>query len=234
MTKKNANHPSIAASLSFEEKLDRLAEVAVRIGLGLGSSDGPTQELVMTASTDALPLVRRITEHAYKAGAVLVTTMLSDEASSLLRYRHAPDASFDRVAQWLQDGIATAYRSGAARLAIAGGNPALLGKEDPAKVGRANRAISKASKPAMELITRHEINWTIVACATPAWARAVFPDLSEDAAVARLWDAIFAASRADVADPVAAWQEHGAYLKERVDFLNDQALCGAALSRAGH
>ncbi len=220
MTKKNTNHPSIAASLSFEEKLDRLAEVAVRIGLGLGSSDGPTQELVMTASTDALPLVRRITEHAYKAGAVLVTTMLSDEASSLLRYRHAPDESFDRVAQWLQDGIATAYRSGAARLAIAGGNPALLGKEDPAKVGRANAAFSKASKPAMELITRHEINWTIVACATPAWARAVFPGLSEEAAVACLWDAIFAASRADVADPVAAWQAHGAYLKERVDYLN--------------
>ena len=132
----------------------------------------------MTASTDALPLARRITEHAYKAGAILVTPLLSDEES------------------------------------------ALLGKEDPAKVGRANAAFSKASKPAMELITRHEINWTIVACATPAWARAVFPDLPEDAAVARLWDAIFAASRADVADPVAAWQAHGAYLKERVDFLN--------------
>lgn len=205
---------------TFEQKLDRLAEVAVRVGLGLGSADGPIQELVMTASTEALPLVRRITEHAYKAGAVLVTTMLADEESSLLRYRYAPDASFDRVAQWMQDGIATAYRSGAARLAIAGGNPALLSKEDPAKVGRANVAFSKASKPAMELITRHEINWTIVACATPAWARAVFPNLPELEAVAKLWDAIFAASRADVADPVAAWKTHGDNLKQRVDFLN--------------
>jgi aminopeptidase len=220
MTPTIAQYPSIASTLTFEQKLDRLAEVAVRIGLGLGSSDGPVQELVMTASTDTLPLARRITEQAYKAGAVLVTTLLTDEAMALARYRHAPDASFDRVAQWLQDGIATAYRSGAARLAIAGGNPALLAKEDPAKVGRANAAFSKASKPAMELITRHEINWTIVACATPAWARAVFPDLPEDAAVARLWDAIFAASRADVSDPVAAWQAHGDYLKERVDFLN--------------
>ena len=222
MTQPNAQHPSIASTLTFEQKLDRLAEVAVRIGLGLGASNGPVQELVMTASTDALPLARRITEQAYKAGAVLVTTMLSDEAMALARYRNAPDASFDRVAQWLQDGIATAYRSGAARLAIAGGNPALLANEDPAKVGRANAAFSKASKPAMELITRHEINWTIVASATPAWARAVFPALPEEAAIARLWDAIFAASRADVADPVAAWQAHGAYLKERVDFLNQR------------
>ena len=220
MTRSNTQHPSIASTLTFEQKLDRLAEVAVRIGLGLGASNGPVQELVMTASTDALPLARRITEQAYKAGAVLVTTLLSDEAMALARYRNAPENSFDRVAQWLQDGIATAYRNGAARLAIAGGNPALLSKEDPAKVGRANAAFSKASKPAMELITRHEINWTIVASATPAWARAVFPHLPEEAAVTKLWDAIFAASRADVADPVAAWQAHGEYLKERVDYLN--------------
>jgi aminopeptidase len=207
-------------SLSFEQKLDRLAEVAVRIGLGLGAEGNPVQELVMSASVEALPLVRRITEHAYKAGAVLVTTLYSDEESALLRYQHAPDASFDSVAVWLQDGIAAAYRSGAARLAIAGGNPALLAGQDPAKVGRANVAFSKASKPAMELITRHEINWTIVASATPAWARAVFPDLPEAEAVSKLWDAIFAASRADQPDPVAAWQSHGENLKNRVDFLN--------------
>ncbi len=207
-------------NLSFAQKLDRLAEVAVRVGLGLGSDGAPVQELVMSASIEALPLVRRITEHAYKAGATLVTTLYSDEESSLLRYRHAPDTSFDRVAKWLQDAIAEAYREGAARLAITGGNPALLAKEDPAKVGRANAAFSRASKPAMELITRHEINWTIIAFATPAWARAVFPAEPEDVAIARLWDAIFAASRADLADPVAAWEAHGTYLKDRVEFLN--------------
>lgn len=218
MSQTKTNTP--APSLTFEQKLDRLAEVAVRIGLGLGAENAPPQELVMTASVDALPLARRITEHAYRAGALLVTTLYSDEASSLLRYRYAPEASFDTVATWLQDGIATAYRSGAARLAIAGSDPSLLAREDPAKVGRANAAFSKASKPAMELITRHAINWTIVASATPAWARAVFPGEPEATAMERLWDAIFAASRADVDDPVAAWKAHGDRLKERVDFLN--------------
>ncbi len=211
-----------AADLSFEQKLDRLAEVAVRVGLGLGSDGAPVQELVMSASIEALPLVRRITEHAYKAGATVVTTLYSDEESTLLRYHYAPDSSFDRVANWLQDGIANAYRAGAARLAIAGGNPALLAKEDPAKIGRANVALSKATKPAMELITRHEINWTIIAYATPAWACAVFPEAPEPVAIARLWDAIFAASRADLPDPIAAWKAHGAYLKDRVDFLNEK------------
>ncbi len=204
------------SDLTFEQKLDRLAEVAVKIGLGLRTG----QELVMSAPIEALPLVRRITEHAYKAGALLVTTLYSDDPCVLARYEYGPDASFDFAPTWLQDGIAAAFKSGAARLAIAGANPALLAKQDPAKVARTNVAMSKASKPAMELITRHEINWTIVACATPEWAKLVFPGEAEDIAVAKLWDAIFVASRIAVDDPVAEWKEHGARLKQRVDLLN--------------
>src|ERR1700761_8674396 len=118
-------------SLTFEQKLDRLAQVAINAGLGLA----PGQELVMTASLDALPLARLITEQAYKAGASLVTTLFTDEASTLLRYRYGADTGFDTAAGWLYEGMAAAFRSGAARLAIAGGNPSLLSKEDPEKVG---------------------------------------------------------------------------------------------------
>jgi aminopeptidase len=204
------------ASLTFDEKLDRLAEVAVRVGLGLRAG----QELVLTAPTDAMPLVRRITDHAYRAGALLVTTFYSDDPCVLSRFDHAPDASFDYAPVWLQDAIATAFKSGAARMAIAGSNPALLSKQDPAKVARANVAASKAAKPAMEIITRHEINWTIVAAATPEWAKLVFPGEPVESAVTKLWEAIFQASRITGDDPVADWLAHGARLKQRVDLLN--------------
>lgn len=204
------------SDLTFDQKLDRLAEVAVKIGLGLRAG----QELIMSAPMEALPLARRITEQAYKAGALLVTTLYADDPSVLARFEHAPDASFDYAPKWLQDGIAEGFRSGAARLAIAGANPALLAKQDPAKVARANVAASKAGKPAMELITRHEINWTIVACATPEWAKLVFPGDPEEVAVAKLWDAIFVASRINVDDPVEEWKRHGERLKKRVDLLN--------------
>jgi aminopeptidase len=118
--------------------------------------------------------------------------------------------------------MAQAFRNGAARLAIAGNNPSLLSKEDPDKVSRANRAMSKAYRPALELIVRHEINWTIVACATPAWAATVFPDLPQDKALARLWDAIFAASRVDRPDPVGAWKKHDATLHARAGRMNEK------------
>ncbi|HEX4039675.1 MAG TPA: aminopeptidase [Acidobacteriaceae bacterium] len=211
-----ATAETLKTTTDFEQKLDRLAQVAIRSGLGLAGG----QELVMTASTDALPLARKITEHAYRAGASLVTVLFTDEESSLLRYRYGQDASFDKASSWLYDGMAAAYKSGAARLAITGGNPSLLSKEDPEHVSRANRAMSKAYRPALELITRHDINWTIVSAATPAWAAAVFPALPADEALAKLWDAIFAASRADLADPVAAWKKHDDKLHTWAERMN--------------
>src|ERR1035441_1298091 len=213
-----ADRVLVATERTHEQKLDQLAEVAVRVGLGLKSG----QELLMTASVDALPLARRITEHAYRAGASLVTTLLNDEDSALLRYRHAADASFDHAAKGLYDGMAAAFKSGAARLAIAGANPALLSNEDPDKVGRANRAVSQAYRPALELITRHEINWTIVASATPAWAAAMFPEDQPEVALRKLWDAIFETSRINVQDPVNAWKAHDAGLHKRAARLNEK------------
>jgi aminopeptidase len=210
--------PPTEQTQNFAEKLDQLAEVAVKVGLGLKAG----QELFMTASLDAVPLARRITEHAYRAGATLVTTLYTDEDAALLRYRFATDASFDHAAKWLYDGIGAAFKSGAARLAITGANPSLLSNEDPNQVSRANRALSAAYRPALELITRHEINWTIVASATPAWAAEMFPNDAPDVALNKLWDAIFKTTRIGVADPVNAWKTHDAELHKRAAFLNEK------------
>src|SRR6476619_3530652 len=85
--------------LTLDEKLDRLAEVAVKVGLNLKAG----QELIMSAPLEALPLARKITEQAYKAGALLVTTLYGDDPSVLARFQHAQDASFDYAPTWLQD-----------------------------------------------------------------------------------------------------------------------------------
>ena len=210
-------HSEISSSVD-PVRLEKLAEVAVKVGLQLQRD----QDLVMTAPLAALPLVRLITKHAYLAGAGLVTTFYSDEETTLARYAHAPDASFDKASGWLYEGMAKAYANGAARLAIAGDNPLLLASQDPAKVARANKANSMAYKPALEKISNFDINWNIVSYPNPSWAKIVFPGVPEEEAVRRLADAIFAASRVDVADPIAAWAEHNANLKKRSGWLNGE------------
>ncbi|OIS93149.1 aminopeptidase [Brucella cytisi] len=200
-------------------KLERLAEVAVRVGLQLREG----QDLVITAPVVALPLVRLIAKHAYKAGAGLVTPFFADDELALARYENASDASFDRAASWLYEGMAKAYSDGAARLAIAADNPMLLSSQDPAKVSRANRANSKAYQPALEKIAGFDINWNIVSYPNPAWAKVMFPNEPADIATRKLADAIFAASRVDVDDPVGAWAAHNAALRTRTRFLNGKA-----------
>lgn len=206
------------AVLSHETRLDRLAEIAVKVGLRLQRG----QEVVMTAPIEALPLVRRITAHAYKEGASLVTTLYGDDETTLARFRYADDASFDRASGWLYDAMAAAFNKGAARLAISGEDPSLLSGQDAEKVARANRARSAAYKPALEAIVNFNINWSIVSYATPAWAKAVFPNDAPEVAQAKLWDALFKASRVDGEDPVAAWHQHNATLKARTDLLNSK------------
>ncbi|MDX8350892.1 aminopeptidase [Cognatiyoonia sp. IB215182] len=200
------------------EKLDRLAEVAVRTGVNLQ----PGQDLVITAPIAALDLVRRISVHAYKAGAGLVTPFFSDDEITLARYENAPDESFDRAPNWLFEGMAAAFKGGAARMAITGDDPMLLAEQDPTRVARVSKANAIASKPAMDPIVGFEVNWNIVAFPGAAWAARVYPDVSVEEAQGKLMDAIYVASRLDGDDPVANWAAHSARLQERVDWLNAQ------------
>jgi aminopeptidase len=199
-------------------KLDRLAEAAVKVGLQLKAG----QDLFLTSPVSALPLARKIAEHAYKAGAGLVTPILSDEEVTLARFRYARDESFDRAANWLYDGVAKAFAANTARLAIVGDDPMLLSQENSANVARANKANSLAYQPALEKIAGFDINWNIVAYPTASWAKRVFPGDEEHVAVAKLADAIFSASRVTSDDAVAAWAAHNAALAARTRWLNGQ------------
>jgi hypothetical protein len=210
-------------------KLDRLAEVAIKVGLQLQ----PGQDLLVTAPTVALPLVRRIAEHAYKAGAGLVTPILSDEAITLSRHRFGHDVGFDRAAGWLYEGMSKAFAGNTARLAIVGDNPMLLSGEDPVRVARASKANSIAYQPALERIVGFDINWNIIAYPSPSWAKQVFPGDEEDVAVAKLADAIFAASRVDNDEPIAAWAKHNATLRSRTEWLNGQRFSALHYSGPG-
>ena len=172
----------------------------------MGCGSGRVQDLLLTAPVTALPLVRRIAEHAYRAGAGLVTPILSDEEVTLARYRFAQEQSFGRAAGWLYDGIAKAFSEDTARARHRRRQSGCcFPVRIPAKVARANKANSVAYQPALEKIAEaFDINWNIVAypgASSAGEGSASSPDEEEHAAVARLADAIFAASRVDNDDP---------------------------------
>ena len=217
------------SSVISSAHIDRLAELSVKTGLALQ----PGQDLMITAPIEALPLVRRITDYAYKSGAGVVTPIFSDPEMVLSRYRNALDTSFDQAANWLYDGLGAAFDNNTARLAIVGDDPMLLANEDPEKVGRVNKANSQALTPARERITRFDINWNIVAWPGLAWAKRMFPDLPENEAQAKLAEAIFSASRVNVSNPIEAWNNHNKNLRKRSNWLNQQNFASLHFSGPG-
>lgn len=209
--------PGTLPSAIDADKLDKLADVAIGAGLRVK----PGQDVVLTAPVESLPLVRRIVERAYKAGARLVTPIFGDEALALIRYENAPDESFDADVAWLYEGMGKAFADGAARMAIYAEDPMLLSGQDPNKVSRSNRARAAASTPAREPVVNFDINWSICSYPTLSWAKRLFPDLGDEDALGKLAEAIFAASRVLGEDPLADWKVHSDELGTRRDWLND-------------
>ncbi len=199
------------------ELLDKLAYLSIKRGVALQKS----QNLLITAPIDSLPLVRKICEYAYKEGANIVTPIFSDSNITLSRFKYAHEESFDNAANWLYNGMGEAFDNNTARMAIAGDDPMLLAEMDPDKVSRANKATNIAYKPARERITEFKINWNIISWPGKEWAKRVFPDLNEKEAVNKLGEAIFHASRVSTSDnPVEEWDKHNENLRKKTNWLN--------------
>ena len=137
-----------------------------------------------------------------------------------MRFSHAPRESFEATSRWLGPALLDHVRAGDAVLMIYANDPDLLGGRDPEQIAMVQLATARAFGPFRDLIAKNAANWTIVAAASAAWARKVFPEAAPDVALARLWDAIASLCRLDHPDPTAAWRAHLAALDARKDHLN--------------
>ncbi|MFC4619447.1 aminopeptidase [Camelliibacillus cellulosilyticus] len=202
---------------SFKEKLDKYAEVAVKIGVNVQKG----QELMIYAPIRAIEFVRIVAEKAYKAGAKQVYFRWSDEELALTRYTYAPDDAFTEFPMWEAQGLETLAERGAAFLDIRTPEMDLLKDVDPEKIALDNKTMSTALHAYREARMADKVSWSIVAYPSEKWAKKVFPDLDGDEALEKLWDAIITMTRTDREDPVKAWEDHQERLTEKVDALNN-------------
>lgn len=205
----------LGMTLNFEQKLQNYARLAVQVGLGVK----PGQRVLVQSPVDAAPLARLIVREAYAAGAGFVDVRWDDDDVQLARFQLAPDGTFDQISKWRVDAEIETAEAGGAVIAIRATNPNLLAGVDPERVATHQRAWASYRKPYSSQVMTNRINWNLVSAPIPGWATLMFPDATEQEAMEKQWDAIFAATRADQPDPVAAWHEHLANLKHRRETL---------------
>lgn len=203
---------------TFEAKLTKYAELAVKIGVNIQ----PNQYLYIAASIESAPFVQVVTKIAYEIGAKQVFVDYTDDQITRTRYELAPADSFDFFPPWKVQEREWLAEEGAAFMSIVSQSPDLLSGIDSKRIASFQKASGTALNKYRQYVQSDKISWTVIAAPSKQWARKVFPDLPEEKQVAALWDAIFKATRADLDNPVEAWAQHNDNLHEKVDYLNNK------------
>jgi aminopeptidase len=181
--------------------LARFAELAVDFGANLQ----PGQIVSLGCAPGKERLVRAIAERAYERGAKFVDVTWFDPWVKRARVAHAPDDTLEYVPPWYGERMLALGRERGAAITLSGPvAPGLLDDLDPVRAGRDRLPAIRESG---EVVSRRELNWTILPGPTPAWANLVHPDLDEEAALAKLEDQLLHVLRLDTDDPVKAWRE---------------------------
>lgn len=94
---------------------------------------------------------------------------------------------------------------------------------DASKAARIKRARYMVTGKYREASENHHA-WVIAGVPSLPWAKKVFPNLSDEEAIEKLWKAILKTSRAYEGDPIKNWKEHDEDLKNRCKYLNSLNL----------
>lgn len=200
--------------------LEKYARLVINTGLNLQ----PKQTLVITSPIECAPFTRLVSQLAYEAGARDVVIQWRDELFSKIRFLHAPEEVFEEFPEWQKEFYLSYVHQGAAFLSISASDPELMKDVNPERIMKAQKVSSTALKDYRNRLMSNKNVWCVISLPTRSWAKKVFPHLSEDESVQKLWEVILKTVRADTENPLFAWDEHIINLKKRIDFLNSLSL----------
>jgi aminopeptidase len=200
----------------MDERLERYADLVV----GLGANVQPGQEVFIFPSLEHRDLARALVRASYRAGASYVNVNYNDPHVRHAMIELGPDEALTYAPDWVKTFVRS--MSGNALIATTGDpEPELMADLDGERVGRA--VPIEVVEIRMQQMAENSVNWCGVGAPNEGWATQVYgePD------VERLWEALAFCMRLDEDDPIAAWREHLARLRERgasLDALKPDAI----------
>ena len=163
------------------EKLKKdYAELIIRSGVNLQKG----QRLSITSEIECADFVRLCAEAAYDAGCQEVLLRWTDDKLTRMKYLKAADEVFDRVDSWIVDRNNSLVDEGCAFLTIYAEDPESLNGVDPDRIKRAQISSGKALEYYRGKMMSSACPWCVCSIPSKAWSRLVFPDLSEEEAIA--------------------------------------------------
>ena len=191
---------------NFTLLLKKYADFIVRVGV----NPQPGQTLVINCCLEAAPLARLCVRSAYEAGARDVLVNWSDNEVSRSRMElGSEEALTDFKSYQLRRYLDYAEsEGGVCVLHILADDPEVYAGLDGAKISRVNAAQRKFMAPWREYTMNDRVQWSIAAMPSAPWAKKIFPELDEAAAIEKLWQLIFDVCRVTGGDPISEWKAH--------------------------
>ena len=200
-------------------QLKRYAKLLAKVGLNVKKG----QTVFIAAGLDQPEFVTMVVEECYKAGASEVYVEWSHQPVEKLSSHYRTLQSLSELKPWAKAKWEFKTKNYSCRLYIESEDPDGLSGLDPNKMSAARRAIYPQIKP-YRLALENKHQWCIAAVPGKAWAKKVFPQLSEKKAMEEMWRVILLTARADGKNPIQAWKEHNADLDARCSYLNGLGL----------
>ena len=180
------------------------------------------QDVLVNAGLDQPEFVQLVVEEAYKAGARKVTVNWNYQPLTRIHYEYQDVETLGTVTEWEKAREQHYCDTLPARIVLTSSDPDGLKGIDRAKMAEASRMSYPVLKPYQDERNGRQ-QWCVAAVPGKAWAKKVFPGVSEEEAAAKLWDAILSASRVE-GDPVKAWEEHNRNMESRCAYLNELGI----------
>ena len=201
------------------ELLRDYARLIAQIGANVVKGD----EVWISAELDQPEFIYMLVEECYKCGAKEVEVRWSYDQMARLHYKYMTIGNLSKVSP-----IRLArFKYMAKKL------PTMIyiTSEDPDGLKGVNqRKMAISSAKAYPKIKKYrdasdgKYKWCIAGVPGKAWAKKVFPKLSEEEAIEKLWDAILMTSRVDGNDAVENWHKHNNFLVSQREKLEKMDL----------
>lgn len=197
--------------------LKKYAMLAVNTGVNIKKDN----ILVITSPIETAEFARLIAKEAYNFGAKEVIVHYSDQQLTKIKLENSSLETISDYPSWMAEGYNYYARQGACFISIAASDPDGLKGISVEKIGESQKARTTALKEYYDNSMSNKCRWCVLSVPTLSWAKKVFPNLSDEEALESLWNVIFKTVRVDTKDPIKAWENHNAYLEEKIKFMND-------------
>jgi aminopeptidase len=181
------------------------------------------QEVMINASVENPEFVKILVEECYRAGAGKVIVEWSFQPLAKLHYRYRSLKTLSKLEDWEVARLKHRADVLPAMIYIESDDPDGLAGINQVKMAKAQQATYPIIKPFRDKM-ENRYQWCIAAIPGEKWAKKMFPGEKKNKAIEKLWEAILYTSRALDGDPVEAWIQHNADLKNRCNYLNSLGI----------